>query len=122
MKQNAITVIYDGKCEFCMAWLEWLQRELEISAISFHDAELEKYQLTYQQCSREVFVVTQSNRYAGADAISFLLAQRGNVISASMLRILGPLSRFGYQWIANHRNSVIIRIWTKLLQIRLSRI
>lgn len=108
-------VIYDGQCDFCIAWLRWLQLKLEVASISFHDAELERYGLSFEACSQSVFVVTPTSKYAGAAAIAILLKARGNRLAALLLRSLGPIGRRGYRWIASNRNSFVIRYWTKLL-------
>jgi len=109
-------VIYDGQCDFCIAWLRWLQLKLEVASISFHEAELEQYGLSFQECSQSVFLITPTGKYAGAAAIAFLLKARGNRLAALLLRSLGPIGHMGYRWIASHRSSFVIRYWTKLLE------
>jgi len=115
---DAVTpvVIYDGQCEFCIAWLRWLQLKLDVTAISFHDADLTQYGLSFDECSQSVFVVTSTSKYAGAAAIVFLLKARGNRLPAFLLGSLGPIGHTGYRLIASHRNSLVIRYWTKLLE------
>jgi predicted DCC family thiol-disulfide oxidoreductase YuxK len=115
-ESNSAIVIYDGQCDFCIAWLRWLQLKLDVTAISFHEAELEQYGLSFQECSQSVFVVTPTGKYAGAAAIALLLKARGNRLAALLLRSLGPIGRTGYRWIASHRSSFVIRYWTKLLK------
>ena len=109
-------VIYDGQCDFCIAWLRWLQLKLEVASISFHEAELEQFGLSFQECSQSVFLITPTGKYAGAAAIAFLLKARGNRFTALFLRAFGPIGRTGYRWIASHRSSFVIRYWTKLLE------
>jgi len=118
---SSILVIYDGQCDFCIAWLRWLKKRLEVTAISFHDAELSQYGLSFEECSQSVFVVTPTLNYGGAAAIAFLLKTRGNRLTALLIRSLGPGGRMGYRWIAFHRNSFAIRLWTKFLERRLAR-
>jgi predicted DCC family thiol-disulfide oxidoreductase YuxK len=113
---NAIVIIYDGQCRFCIASLGWLQQKLSATAIPFQEASLEKYSLTLDQCSKEVFAIGGGRTYAGADAIAHLLKMRGNRLIARMITTFAPLSRFGYRWVASHRNSILIRIITKILE------
>ena len=117
---SSILVIYDGQCDFCIAWLRWLQRRLAVDAISFHGAELSQYGLSFEECSQAVFVLTPTLKFGGAAAIAFLLKARGNRLTALLIRSLGPGGRMGYRWIASHRNSFAIRLWTKLLERRLA--
>jgi predicted DCC family thiol-disulfide oxidoreductase YuxK len=109
------TVIFDGECDFCIASLRWVQKKAVVEAISFHDAPLPAYGLTKEQCSKEVIVLAAGEKYAGAAAISYLLALRGNRITSEIIRGLGPLSRSAYRWIAGHRNSLIVRLATRYL-------
>lgn len=111
-------LIYDGRCDFCTAWLRWLQRKLPITALSFHDLPLAQYDLTFEECSKSIFLLTPEKRYAGTSAIAFLLNARGNRVSALLMRSTGPLGRIGYGWIASHRSSAVIRYWTKFLERR----
>lgn len=115
---SGVTVIYDGQCRFCVASLGWLKKKIKVNAIAFQEAPLEKYGLTSAQCSKEVFVVTKNETYSGAGAIAYLLNLRGNKKTSSILRISGPLGRSGYRWVAAHRNSVLVRIVTKILERR----
>jgi len=112
---SEVTVIFDGKCELCRNSISWISKKLEISAVDFHTAELSKYALTYEQCSREVFVVYKDRTASGADAVAFLLKLRGNRIAALTIKALGPVSRFGYRWVASNRKSVLVKIISRLL-------
>jgi len=113
-------LIYDGQCDFCVAWLRWLQIKLPITALSFHDAPLFQYGLTIEECSKSVILLTPERKYSGMAAIAVLLQARGNRISALFIRSLGPVGRSGYRWVASHRRSALIRFWTRLLERRLS--
>lgn len=115
-ESREVTVIYDGQCRFCRASLGWLQEKIQVRAIAFQDAPIEKYGLTTDQCLKEVFVVTRDKTYAGAGAIAHLLALRGNKKAAMFIKVSGPLGRMGYRWIAAHRNSLLVRIMTKILE------
>lgn len=117
---SSLLVIYDGQCDFCIAWLRWLQKKLTVNSISFHEAELTQFGLTREECSQSVFVVTPTQKYSGAAAIALLLKARGNSVPAFLIRALGPVGRYGYRWVAAHRNSLPIRYWTKALERRLA--
>lgn len=113
---QAITVIYDGQCRFCKASLNWVQKRLSVSAVAFQDGDLEKFGLTAEECSKEVFVFCEGERFAGAGAVAFLLKRRGNKMAALLIKSSGSLGRFGYRWVASHRNSMLIRIATRILE------
>ncbi|MSO33720.1 MAG: DUF393 domain-containing protein [Candidatus Nanopelagicaceae bacterium] len=116
VKPREVTVIYDGECRFCRASLNWLQKKLSVQAIAFQNAPLETLGLTSEQCSKEVFVLTESQTYSGAGAVSFLLNLRGNTKASLFIKRSGPVGRFGYRWVALHRNSVLVRAITKILE------
>ncbi len=116
MKAQEITVIYDGQCRFCKASLNWLQKRLSVNAVAFQDGGLEKFGLTVEECSKEVFALYRNQRFAGADAVAFLLKQRGNKAAAFLIKSSGNLGRSGYRWIASHRKSLLIRIATRILE------
>jgi predicted DCC family thiol-disulfide oxidoreductase YuxK len=74
--------------------------------------------LTYEECSQAVHVLHADKVYVGADAIAYLLGRRGNWILGFIVRASGPLGRYGYEWVAGHRNSWMIRLVTRLLEKR----
>lgn len=112
---NEIVVIFDGQCELCKNSISWVSKKLKINAIDFHTADLSKYTLTKEQCAQEVFVVYENKTFSGADAVALLLKLRGNRATATLITALGPLSRFGYHWIASNRKSAIVKIISRLL-------
>ena len=114
-QMSEITVIYDGQCELCKNSINWVQRRLSITALDFHTAELATYGLTKQQCSREVFVITDHARASGAEAVAFLLTRRGNKFLASLITLSGPLARITYRWVADNRNTWPVRALSSLL-------
>jgi predicted DCC family thiol-disulfide oxidoreductase YuxK len=116
MKAQEITLIYDGQCRFCKASLNWLQKRLQVKALAFQGADLETYGVSSAQCSKEVFAFCENQRFAGADAIAFLLERRGNKVAALLIKSSGSLGHFGYRWVASHRNSLLIRIATRILE------
>ena len=113
---SEITVLTDGECRFCEASMAWVQKKLAVNAIAYQTADLSQYGLTYEQCSQAVHVVHAGKTYVGPDAIAYLLGRRGNWILGFIVRASGPLGRFGYKWVAGHRNSLLIRTATKLIE------
>ena len=113
MKQ--ITVIFDGQCEFCKQSVTWIARRLEITAIPFQTADLSPFNLTREQCAKQVYVISEGNTYGGSDAIAYLLKQRGNTFLYLSIKATGPIARIIYKWIATHRSSWPIKVATKIL-------
>jgi predicted DCC family thiol-disulfide oxidoreductase YuxK len=112
---NQITVIYDGQCEFCQQSVTWIQRELVITALPFQTSDLAPFNLTKEQCAKQVYVVSDGITYGGAAAIAFLLKRRGNRIQSGLITASGPMGRAAYRWIAGHRNSWPVKLATKAL-------
>jgi predicted DCC family thiol-disulfide oxidoreductase YuxK len=112
---NQITVIFDGQCEFCQQSVTWIRRRLAINELPFQTSDLTPFNLSKEECAKQVYVVSQGTTYGGADAIAFLLNQRGNRLLWVSIKISGPLGRAGYRWIATHRNSLPVKVATKLL-------
>jgi predicted DCC family thiol-disulfide oxidoreductase YuxK len=109
------TVIFDGECEFCQQSLTWLQKKLVVDAMAFQTADLQPFNLTREQCAKQLYVVTDSDTYAGVDAVRYLLQLRRNKIAARLLGMSGNLGRTGYRWAASHRNTWPIKIATRVL-------
>jgi predicted DCC family thiol-disulfide oxidoreductase YuxK len=112
---NHITVIFDGECEFCRQSLTWIQRKLAITAHPFQTADLSPFNLTREQCAKQVYVICEGTTYGGADAIAFLLKHRGNRVQSALIKASGGIGRAGYRWIASHRNSWPVKYATKVL-------
>jgi predicted DCC family thiol-disulfide oxidoreductase YuxK len=86
-----------------------------VDAMAFQTADLQPFNLTLEQCAKQLYVVTDSDTYAGADAARYLLYLRGNKIAARLLGMSGNLGRTGYRWVASHRNTWPIKIATRVL-------
>ncbi len=112
---NQITVIFDGECEFCKQSVTWIARKLEITAIPFQTADLSLFNLTREQCAKQVYVISERKTYGGSDAIAYLVKQRGNTFLYLSIKATGPIARIVYKWIATHRNSWPIKLATKIL-------
>ena len=110
-----IVVIYDGLCQFCEQSLIWLQQKVVVNAIAFQTADLLPFNLTREQCAKQLYVITGSDTYAGADAIRYLLHLRGNKTTALLLGASGGLGRTGYRWVTSHRNTWLIKVATRVL-------
>jgi predicted DCC family thiol-disulfide oxidoreductase YuxK len=111
-----IVVIYDGKCEFCRNSIFWIEKKLEIKALDFHATNLSKFNLTFEQCSHEVFVLADAKTLSGAKAVAFLLRRRGNKSLSLLITLSGPLGRIGYQWVARNRSSAPVKLLSRLLK------
>ena len=112
---NQITVIFDGQCHFCQQSVTWIARKLTVTALPFQTSDLAPFNLTKEECAKQVYVVSQGVTYGGAAAIAFLMKQRGNRLLWLSIKISGPLGRAGYRWIAAHRNSLPVKVETKIL-------
>ena len=114
------TVIFDGECRFCIASLNWLRLKAEINAHPFQHADLTAHGLTRAECEKEVIAIISATTYRGAAAIAQLLALRGNRNLARLITASGKLGDIAYHWVATHRNSLVIKALTRLLE-RLAR-
>lgn len=108
-------LIYDGECNFCLQSVNWVSKKLDISSIAFQRADLAKYGLTLEECGQQVFVIDGDKKYGAIDAVIFLLTRRGNSLLSKFLKLLGPLGRWGYFWVASHRSSLIVRLLGRIL-------
>jgi len=93
-----------------------VSKKLSINALDYHTADLASFDLSPEQCSREVFVIYGSERFSGSKAAAFLLQRRGNHITSALITATGPISSLTYRWIASHRNSLPVRILSRLLK------
>lgn len=91
---------------------------MQVTALAFQSAELGKYGLTKEQCAQQIYVIYGGKSYAGAGAVGFLLQARGNRFLARLIKTSGGLGRFGYRWVASHRDFVVVKIFARALQIR----
>jgi predicted DCC family thiol-disulfide oxidoreductase YuxK len=112
---NQITVIFDGQCHFCQQSVTWIARKLTITALPYQTSDLAPFNLTKEQCAKQVYVISQGVTYGGADAIAYLLKQRGNRLLYLSIKAAGPLARIVYKWIATHRNTWPVKAATTLL-------
>ena len=114
------TVIFDGECSFCTASLNWLRLKADINAHPFQQADLASFGLTRAECEKEVIALINGTTYRGATAIAHLLGLRGNGNLSRLITTSGKLGDFAYHWVATHRNSLVIKALTRILE-RLAR-
>ena len=112
---SQITVIFDGQCEFCQQSVAWIQRKLVITPLPFQTADLSAFNLSREQCTKQVYVIAENATLGGAAAIAFLLKSRGNTVQSTIIKASGPIGRAGYRWIASYRNSWPVKFATKVL-------
>jgi predicted DCC family thiol-disulfide oxidoreductase YuxK len=119
LSNSDITVIYDGECRFCKASINWLALKLNFSAYPFQSADLAPFNLTREECAKEVIVIEAGKTFRGASAITILLRARGNRFFAALIATSGFLGRASYRWIASHRGSFLVKLLTKILERKL---
>ena len=112
---SQIAVIFDGQCDFCQQSVTWIQHKLPITALPYQSSDLSLFNLTPEQCAKQVYVIADGMTYGGAAAIAFLLKKRGNRIQSGLITASGPIGRASYRWIASHRKSWPVRLATKVL-------
>ena len=113
---NEIVVVYDGKCELCKNSIFWIEKKLKVKALDFHTTDLSKFNLTFEQCSSEVFVLADAKIFSGANAVAYLLRRRGNKFLSLLITLSGPLGRIGYKWVARNRSSAPVKLLSRLLK------
>jgi predicted DCC family thiol-disulfide oxidoreductase YuxK len=110
---SEIFVIYDGQCQLCKNSIAWVSKKLVITPLNFHTSE---FGLSVEQCSREVYVITDQGQFSGARGVALLLNRRGNKVLSTLITFSGPIGRSGYKWVASHRNSLPVKILSRLLR------
>ncbi len=88
----------------------------EITALSFYDIDPKAYNLTLEECQKQVIAIRENDIHRGAAAVAFLIDHRGNTAAARIIRATGPLGRFGYRWVSTHRNSAPIKALTRIIE------
>ena len=90
---SEIIVIYDGKCELCKNSIFWIRKRLKISALDFHATDLSRFNLSTEQCSREVFVIAdEKSRMVRAENPNWRAVIKMERQIASILVIKGRVS------------------------------
>ena len=104
-----ITVIYDGNCQLCRNSINWLGKKLSFNALSYQSAPLTQYGLSVAECEKQVYAISDLRKYAGVNAVIFLLNARGNKVFSFILKASGPIGAVGYKLIASNRQSLFVR-------------
>ena len=115
-KKRGIVIIYDGECGFCKECVRWVEKRAVVTALPFQSADLARYGLTHERCSKEVVVVINGKVFGGASAVAKLLRASGYKKIATLLTLSGALGRTGYSWVSAHRNSALIRLLHRVLR------
>jgi predicted DCC family thiol-disulfide oxidoreductase YuxK len=116
LSNSDITVIYDGECRFCKASIDWLALKLDFISHPFQSADLVPFNLSREECAKEVIAILDGTTVRGAAAVAALLRARGNRVLATTIAGSGFIGRASYRWIATHRNSSLIKFSTYLLE------
>ncbi len=85
-------------------------------AHSFHEIDPKNYNLTLDDCQKQVIAIQGAQTFKGAAAVALLLKHRGNTATARFIRATGPLGRLGYHWVSTHRNSAPVKVLTGILE------
>ena len=108
--QSEIIVIYDGECAFCKECVRLVAKRATITALPFQSADLAKFNLTYEQCSKEVVAIINGIVFGGASAVAALLKVSRHSAIGNLIMLSGPLGRRGYRWVASHRDGLFVRL------------
>lgn len=114
--QSEVVVIYDGECNFCKECVRWAQKRARITALPFQTADLARYGVSYERCSKEVVAIIDGKVFGGASAVANLLKTTGHKALGAALKLSGTIGRKGYSWVATHREGWVIRIATGILK------
>lgn len=107
-KKRDIVIIYDGECGFCKECVRWVEKRTVITALTFQSADLARYGLTYERCSKEVVAIINGKVFGGADAVAKLLRVSGHKNLGTIVKLSGPIGRNAYKWVAANRNSRVV--------------
>ena len=108
--QSEIVVIYDGECAFCKECVRWVAKRSTITALPFQSADLAKFNLTYEQCSKEVVAIINGKVLGGSSAVAALLKVSRHRALGNLIMLSGPLGGGGYRWVAAHRDGLLVRL------------
>jgi predicted DCC family thiol-disulfide oxidoreductase YuxK len=114
--QSEIVVIYDGECAFCKECVRWVAKRSTITALPFQSADLAKFNLTYEQCSKEVVAIINGKVLGGSSAVAALLKVSRHRALGNLIMLSGPLGGGGYRWVAAHRDGLLVRSATALVK------
>lgn len=107
---SEIVVIYDGECAFCKECVRWVAKRSTVTALPFQSADLVKFNLTYEQCSKEVVAIINGKVHGGSSAVAALLKVSRHRAIGNLIMLSGPLGRRGYRWVASHRDGLLVQL------------
>ena len=108
-------LIFDGECEFCRNCVQWIQSRVQLKAIPYQEADLTQHMLSEKEAQESVQLVLADRTLSGADAVAYLLRQTRWRLLGHFISWIAPLSRVAYHWVANNRNSAVVRLLNALL-------
>jgi predicted DCC family thiol-disulfide oxidoreductase YuxK len=114
---SSAIVIYDGECGFCKESVTWIERRVSVTSHPFQSDVARGLGVDIERCKREVVVLHKDVIYGGADAVIHLLKLANKRGLARLLTVIRPLTVRGYQWVALHRRSPLVRLIHLLLKI-----
>ena len=109
---QALAVIYDGKCSFCRAsveWIRWFDGQNRVAFVSLHNPLVaERYpDLSHDQLMEQMYLIDgEGNRYGGVNALRFLSRRLPKLwLAAPLLHIPFslPFWSWGYRFVARNR-------------------
>ena len=113
---SEIVVIYDGECTFCKECVRGVAKRATITALPFQSADLAKFNLTYEQCSKEVVAIINGKVLGGSSAVAALLKVRRHRALGNLIMLSGPLGRRGYRWVASHRDGLLVQLLQSIVR------
>ena len=113
---SEIVVIYDGECAFCKECVRWVAKRATITALPFQSADLAKFNLTYEQCSKEVVAIINGKVLGGSSAVAALLKVSRHRAIGNLIMLSGPLGRRGYRWVASHRDGLLVQLLQSIVR------
>ena len=108
-------LIYDGECDFCGNCVKWIQLRVHLEAIPYQEADLARFLLSEAEAASSVHLILDNRTLSGADAVAYLLKQTHWRLLGHLISSIAPMSRVAYRWIANHRNSAVVRLLNALV-------
>lgn len=106
------TLFYDSDCGFCQASVDWLLKDIQIklSTIPYQNIEeVKEYpKVNISLSNDEIQLLHNDNIYSGAEAISYCLGYKYNIIYRFFGRLIRcffilPFARFGYKIVGSNR-------------------
>ena len=95
--------------------MAWVKARREIEAIPNQIIDPAAYGITREECEKSVVVITDRT-YFSAKAIAELLKLCGYPFLGKLLKITGPIGEWGYKYVANHRDGLLVRILHYLIK------